>query len=108
MISKEDIEVFKTEIINIRKKNSELLSNSLTSLKEQEILLETINIIDISTKYIEQLETDKQKIIETLEKVLKENKAKTDCKFCNNTCDSYQTCKALEKALKIMKGENDE
>ena len=66
------------------------------------------NQYQLINEYIEQLETDKQKMIETLEKVLKENKAKTDCNFCNNTCDSYQTCKALEKALKIMKGENDE
>lgn len=57
MISKEDIEEFKFKIIKIRKKNTELISNSLTPLSEQEILLETNSIIDSSLKYIEQLET---------------------------------------------------
>lgn len=30
---------------------------------------------------------------------LQENKAKTYCKNCDNTCDSYQLCKFLEELL---------
>lgn len=30
---------------------------------------------------------------------LQENKAKTYCKHCDNTCDSYQLCKFLEELL---------
>lgn len=30
---------------------------------------------------------------------IKENKAKTYCKNCDNTCDSYQLCKFLEELL---------
>lgn len=59
-------------------------------------------------KKVEQLETEKKNIIDILEKELKDNKAKTDCRFCNNTCDSYETCKALKRVIKLMKGENDE
>lgn len=93
MISKEEIEELK-----------ECLKETIQNTYAEKKAIKLNNAL----RYIEQLETEKEKMIETLEKVLKENKAKTDCRFCNNTCDSYEACKALEKALKIMKGENDD
>ena len=37
----------------------------------------------------------KSKVKEKLKKI----KARTDCKYCNNTCDSYAVCKTLEELL---------
>jgi DNA repair exonuclease SbcCD ATPase subunit len=31
---------------------------------------------------------------------IEEYKAKTDCRYCNNSCDSYAVCKVLEELLK--------
>lgn len=46
-------------------------------------------------EYINKNYISKNKIREKIE----ENKARTDCKYCNNTCDSYQVCKVLEELL---------
>ena len=44
-------------------------------------------------------------LIEKLEEKIKNNKTKTDCTFCNNTCNSYATCKVCQEILSFLKGE---
>ena len=31
--------------------------------------------------------------------ILEQNKAKTDCRYCNNACDSYAVCTVLKEIL---------
>lgn len=46
-------------------------------------------------RYIKECYVSKNKIRDKL----KEYKARTDCRYCNNACDSYAVCKALQELL---------
>lgn len=46
-------------------------------------------------KYIQDNFISKEKIKEKVEK----NKARTDCRYCNNTCDSYAVCMFCKELL---------
>lgn len=95
MSSKEEIEYMK-------KFFNECITKDLINSEDL-----AIRFMSVALKYIEQLEADKQKLIEKLEEKIKNNKAKTDCTFCNNTCNSYATCKVCQEILSIMKGEKE-
>lgn len=91
MLSKEEI------------KNMKLFFNE--SIKKDNINSEilTIDFMTIALEYIQQLETKNQKLIEKLEEKLSINKSFTDCTYCNNTCNSYATCKLAKEILEILK-----
>lgn len=37
--------------------------------------------------------------ISVIQNKLEQNKAKTDCRYCNNACDSYAVCTVLQELL---------
>lgn len=37
--------------------------------------------------------------ISVIQNKLEQNKAKTDCRYCNNACDSYAVCTVLKEIL---------
>lgn len=89
---------------NKKAKAIEAILKELERLKQENERLNSL--LKFSIDYRHKLEEDlyegasnfivrKDKIREKL----KENKAKTDCKHCDNTCDSYQLCKFLEELL---------
>lgn len=47
-------------------------------------------------RYIKECYVSKNKIRDKLQ----EYKAKTDCRYCNNACDSYAVCMALQELLR--------
>ena len=46
-------------------------------------------------RYIKECYVSKNIIRDKLE----QNKAKTDCRYCNNACDSYAVCTVLQEIL---------
>ncbi len=38
-------------------------------------------------------------LVEIIKERLEQNKAKTDCTYCNNTCDSYAVCMFCKELL---------
>ena len=65
-------------------------------LKERQSDKERIKDLTLNEKEKEIIETYRNLIKEKIE----EYKAKTDCRYCNNSCDSYAVCKVLEELLK--------
>lgn len=57
-----------------------------------------LNLLEKKQQEIENLK-DKYIPKKVIKDKLQENKAKTYCKNCDNTCDSYQLCKFLEELL---------
>lgn len=68
MLSKEEIENMKIGLWNIRADILKAMQCSLADTSDKKEWQKEINTIDNALKYIEQLESDKQKLIEKLEK----------------------------------------
>ena len=67
MLSKEEIENMKIGLWNIRAENLRAMQCSLADTSDKKEWQKEINTIDNALKYIDQLETDKQNLIEKLE-----------------------------------------
>lgn len=67
MLSKEEIESMKIGLWNIRADTLKAMQCSLADTSDKKEWQKEINTIDNALKYIEQLESDKQKLIEKLE-----------------------------------------
>lgn len=98
MLSKEEIENMKVDLKNLH----DMLGKKPSISK---------NAIHNALKYTEQLESDKQKLIEKLEEdVINITKTMQDGKHC----DDYSKCRLkayrtkTKEILKILKGENHE
>ena len=68
MLSKEEIESMKIGLWNIRADILKAMQCSLADTSDKKEWQKEINTIDNALKYIDQLESDKQKLIEKLEK----------------------------------------
>lgn len=66
-MSKEEIENMKIGLWNIRADNLKAMQCSLADTSDKKEWQKEINVIDNALKYINQLESDKQKLIEKLE-----------------------------------------
>ena len=67
MLSKEEIENMKIGLWNIRAENLRAMQCSLADTSDKKEWQKEINTIDNALKYIDQLESDKQNLIEKLE-----------------------------------------
>ena len=67
MLSKEEIENMKIGLWNIRAENLRAMQCSLDDTSDKKEWQKEINTIDNALKYIDQLESDKQNLIEKLE-----------------------------------------
>ena len=72
MLSKEEIENMKIGLWNIRAENLRAMQCSLADTSDKKEWQKEINTIDNALEYIDQLESDKQKLIEKLEEIIKE------------------------------------
>lgn len=106
MLSKEEIEKIKRGL-------TEELGRTITASEcglSTNDFSESIEILESALKYIEQLETDKQKLIEKLEEdIVNITKTMQDRKHW----DDYSRCRLkayrtkTKEILKILKGENE-
>lgn len=111
MLSKEEIESMKIGLWNIRADNLKAMQCSLADTSDKKEWQKEINVIDNALEYIDQLESDKQKLIEKLEKdTVNITKTMQDGKHC----DDYSRCRLkayrtkTKEILSILKGENHE
>lgn len=109
MLSKEEIESMKIGLWNIRADNLKAMQCSLADTSDKKEWQKEINVIDNALEYIDQLESDKQKLIEKLEKdTVNITKTMQDGKHC----DDYSRCRLkayrtkTKEILSILKGEN--
>ena len=101
MLSKEEIESMKIGLWNIRADILKAMQCSLADTSDKKEWQKEINTIDNALKYIEQLETDKQKLIEKLEKV------KYDLEF-DRRKNNYSYLYDIKEILEIVKGAENE
>lgn len=108
MLSKEEIEKAKNNLWNFLEDvwfgslySQEEMQQDLRVLLNEYNYLETMN--ERKQNRIAELETREQKLIDKLEEIAKNKKSRTDCRYCNNTCDSYAVCKLCEEILSIIK-----
>ena len=99
MLSKEEIESMKIGLWNIRADNLKAMQCSLADTSDKKEWQKEINVIDNALEYIDQLESDKQKLIEKLEKAIDFTKTSKDS-------TSKAKIEVLENILKILKREN--
>ena len=99
MLSKEEIESMKIGLWNIRADNLKAIQCSLADTSDKKEWQKEINVIDNALEYIDQLESDKQKLIEKLEETIDFTKTSKDS-------TSKAKIEVLENILKILKGEN--
>ena len=71
MISKEEIESMKIGLWNIRADTLKAMKCSLADKSDKKEWQKEINVIDNALEYIDQLESDKQKLIEKLEEKIR-------------------------------------
>lgn len=109
MLSKEEIESMKIGLWNIRADNLKAMQCSLADTSDKKEWQKEINVIDNALEYIDQLESDKQKLIEKLEKdTVNITKTMQDGKHCDN----YSRCRLkayrtkTKEILSILKGES--
>ena len=74
MLSKEEIESMKIGLWNIRADTLKAMQCSLADTSDKKEWQKEINVIDNALEYIDQLESDKQKLIEKLEKIIQDDK----------------------------------
>ena len=110
-MSKEEIESMKIGLWNIRADNLKAMQCSLADTSDKKEWQKEINTIDNALKYIDQLESDKQKLIEKLEKdIVNITKTMQDGKHC----DDYSRCRLkayrtkTKEILSIVKGVENE
>ena len=108
MLSKEEIKSMKKGLWNIRADNLKAMQCSLADTSDKKEWQKEINVIDNALEYIDQLESDKQKLIEKLEKdTVNITKTMQDGKHC----DDYSRCRLkayrtkTKEILSILKGE---
>lgn len=111
MLSKEEIKSMKIGLWNIRANTLKAMKCSLADTSDKKEWQKEINVIDNALEYIDQLESDKQKLIEKLEKdTVNITKTMQDGKHC----DDYSRCRLkayrtkTKEILSILKGENHE
>lgn len=97
MLSKEEIESMKIGLWNIRADNLKAMQCSLADTSDKKEWQKEINVIENALKYIDKLESDKQKLIEKLEKIIQDDKM-SDREY------QFKRELALE-ILEILKGE---
>ena len=97
MLSKEEIESMKIGLWNIRADNLKAMQCSLADTSDKKEWQKEINVIDNALEYIDQLESDKQKLIEKLE----EDKETLKKENADGTLQDY-----VIRLLEILKGEN--
>ena len=97
MLSKEEIESMKIGLWNIRADTLKAMQCSLADTSDKKEWQKEINVIDNALKYIDKLESDKQKLIEKLEKIIQDDKM-SDREY------QFKRELALE-ILEILKGE---
>ena len=122
MLSKEEIENMKIGLWNIRAENLRAMQCSLSDTSDKKEWQKEINTIDNALKYINQLESDKQKLIEQLEENNEKDKHTVqvfESMYRNTTEDFYKRSyrrtinmanarRELRKSiLSIVKGENE-
>lgn len=73
MLSKEEIESIKIGLCNIIADNLKAMQCSLADTSDKKEWQKEINTIDNALKYIDQLESDKKKLIEKLEEDIKQH-----------------------------------
>ena len=108
MLSKEEIESMKIGLWNIRADTLKAMQCSLADTSDKKEWQKEINVIDNALEYIDHLESDKQKLIEKLEKdTVNITKTMQDGKHC----DDYSRCRLkayrtkTKEILSILKGE---
>ena len=101
MLSKEEIESMKIGLWNIRADTLKAMQCSLADTSDKKEWQKEINTIDNALKYIDKLESDKQKIIEKLEKV------KYDLEF-DRRKNNYSYLYDIKEILEIVKGVENE
>ena len=69
------------EIIELKEENKELKKDKALQIQMNKRLIEEGIPISVIQNKLEQ------------------NKAKTDCRYCNNACDSYAVCTVLKEIL---------
>lgn len=109
MLSKEEIESMKIGLWNIRADTLKAMQCSLADTSDKKEWQKEINVIDNALEYIDHLESDKQKLIEKLEKdTVNITKTMQDGKHCDN----YSRCRLkayrtkTKEILSILKGES--
>ena len=98
MLSKEEIESMKIGLWNIRAYTLKVMQCSLADTSDKKEWQKEINTIDNALKYIAQLESDKQKLIEKLEKI------KYDLEF-DRRKNNYSYLYDIKEILSILKDE---
>lgn len=96
----ESLEKEAQAIENLINRNKELEEEN-TVLKKANNISEDVKIEDI-TKFINKSIEDFNKEYIPVAKIKEEyerNKAKTDCRYCNNSCDSYAICMFCKELL---------
>lgn len=113
MLSKEEIESMKIGLWNIRADTLKAMQCSLADTSDKKEWQKEINTIDNALKYIDQLESDKQKLIEKLEKKIRYYEENDEILATSN--DNYSDGAVIKKVidefreiLSILKGEKDE
>ena len=103
MLSKEEIESMKIGLWNIRADILKAMQCSLDDTSDKKEWQKEINTIDNALKYIDQLELDKQKLIEKLE----EEKFKIESTYSQingNYFMAQDRLDLIQEILSIIKG----
>lgn len=121
MLSKEEIKSMKIGLWNIRADTLKAMQCSLADTSDKKEWQKEINVIDNALEYIDQLESDKQKLIEKLEEENEEDKHTVQAyenMYRNATEEFYKRSykrtvdmanarrETREEILSILKGEN--
>lgn len=82
------------------KKQNQAIENLLKRYKELEEDNKTLTDEYMIQKHLINANFLKDYIpISVIQNKLEQNKAKTDCRYCNNACDSYAVCTVLKEIL---------
>lgn len=114
MLSKEEIESMKIGLWNIRADTLKTMQCSLADTSDKKEWQKEINVIDNALEYIDNLESDKQKLIEKLEKDIREETGYA--RWTNSYTKEISPAvtrmisksKYAQEILSILKGENHE
>ena len=112
MLSKEEIESMKIGLWNIRADTLKAMQCSLADTSDKKEWQKEINVIDNALEYIDKLESDKQKLIEKLEKRITLNNKKYEQVIDEDEpLEMYEYSAKVEEdkyILKILKGEKND
>lgn len=109
MLSKEEIESMKIGLWNIRADTLKAMQCSLADTSDKKEWQKEINVIENALEYIDQLESDKQKLIEKLEEDIRELEALNDNYTEADIIEGIYTTRGqiikAKEILSILKGE---